>query len=75
MNKRSWVIYLAFIFIIISLGWFAFRWLNPTLIVTEDGFQNYLWTFRSLDIITQLLLMFAGALGIAALLPNEEDDA
>lgn len=75
MNKRSWVIYLAFVFILISLGWFAFRWLNPTLIVEEDGFQDYLWTYRSLDIITQVLLMFAGALGIAALLPNEEDDA
>lgn len=75
MNKRSWVIYFAFVFILISLGWFAFRWLNPTLIVEADGFQDYLWTYRSLDIITQLLLMFAGALGIAALLPNEEDDA
>jgi hypothetical protein len=75
MNKRSWVIYLALVIILISLGWFAFRWLNPTLIVKEDGFQEYLWTYRSLDIITQVLLMFAGALGIAALLPNEEDDA
>jgi hypothetical protein len=75
MNKRSWVIYLAFVFIIISLGWFAFRWLNPASITEADGFQNYLWTYRSLDIIIQVLLMFAGALGIAALLPNEEEDA
>ena len=75
MMKRSWVISIVIVFSLLSIGWFTFRWMNPSSLAEEDSFQYWLWNYRSLDIITQVLLIFAGALGIAAILPGEEDDA
>jgi len=75
MMKRSWVISIVIVFSLLSIGWFTFRWMNPASLAEEDSFQYWLWNYRSLDIITQVLLIFAGALGIAAILPGEEDDA
>ena len=73
--KRSWIFRIVIVVSLLSMGWIAFRWLNPGSLTEGEGFQYWLWNFRSLDIITQVLLMFAGALAIAAILPGEEDDA
>jgi len=73
--KRSWIFSIVIVFSLLSIGWIAFRWLNPGSLDAQESFQYWFWNFRSLDIITQVLLMFAGALGIAAILPGEEDDA
>jgi len=45
---------------------------NPKL---ETSFQQWFWLQRSPDLAVQIGLIFAGALGIATLLPgsNEED--
>jgi multisubunit Na+/H+ antiporter MnhB subunit len=73
--KRSWVISIALILILVSLGWIAFRWLNPDLPVESDeNFRNWLWYHRNFDMVVQVLLMFSGALGISALLPVEDKD-
>jgi hypothetical protein len=41
----------------------------------EDGaFRRWFWESRSLDLIAQVGLIFAGALGIAALLPRDREE-
>jgi len=43
----------------------------------DRSFREWFWESRALDLIAQAGLIFAGALGIAALLPREKevDDA
>ena len=38
-------------------------------------FRQWFWESRSLDLVAQVGLIFAGALGIAALLPRGKEDA
>lgn len=40
------------------------------------SFRSWFWEYRSLDLLVQVGLIFAGALGISALLPrgSEEDE-
>jgi hypothetical protein len=33
-----------------------------------------MWEYRSLDLLAQMAVVFAGALGIAAILPVENED-
>jgi hypothetical protein len=41
-----------------------------------DGFRAWFWSHRALDLAAQIGLILAGALGVAAILPDprEEDD-
>lgn len=44
--------------------------------LVEGSFRQWFWESRSLDLVAQVGLIFAGALGIAALLPRgKEEDA
>jgi hypothetical protein len=40
----------------------------------EDSFRLWFWVNRRLDLLAQVGLILAGALGIAALLPRGRDD-
>ena len=42
---------------------------------TEGSFRSWFWESRGLDLVAQVGLVFAGALGIAALLPQAKEDA
>lgn len=46
--------------------------------VTETGppdtFRTWLWTHRTLDLIVQVGLIFAGALGVRAILPGDREE-
>jgi hypothetical protein len=74
--KRTtyWLIFLV-IFLLLT-GWVLFRLINSPEPVRADatGFRIWLWEKRALDLIVQILLVFAGTLGIAAILPVEDDD-
>lgn len=74
MKKRV----LVYIFVILTLlgaGMFLFRVLNPDPMLQDDpGFREWLWETRQFDLIVQVLLVFGGALGIAAILPFEGAD-
>lgn len=67
---------LAGILVIISLmtiGWILFTQINNVQYqIRTDLFRVWFWDQRVLDIIVQITLMFAGALGISAILPSEE---
>ena len=39
----------------------------------DRSFREWFWESRALDLIAQAGLIFAGALGIAALLPREKE--
>lgn len=41
----------------------------------DDGFREWFWERRTLDLITQVGLIFAGALGVAAILPGQGEGA
>lgn len=74
MKKRA----LVYIFVILTLlgaGMFLFRTLNPDpALPAESGFREWLWETRQFDLVVQVLLVFGGAMGIAAILPFEGAD-
>jgi len=76
MRKTRIYLVLAVV-VLLTLGWFLFRFLNGTqsLVVEDEGFRAWFWENRGLDLVVQMLLVFAGALGIAAILPVEDEDA
>ena len=39
----------------------------------DPGFREWLWERRTFDLMTQVGLIFAGALGIAAILPGQDE--
>jgi len=39
----------------------------------EADFRAWFWEHRTLDLAVQVVLIFAGALGIAAILPIEKE--
>jgi hypothetical protein len=38
-----------------------------------DSFRTWLWERRALDLLVQVALVFAGTLGVAAILPNPRE--
>lgn len=75
MNRSRKLKVIFTIFIIVS-GWALFMLLNKGL--DSEGittsFQAWFWDQRGLDLIVQVLLVFSGALGIAAILPIEDEE-
>ena len=47
---------------------------EPETEETTETFREWLWGTRSLDLAVQVGIVFVGALGIAALLPREDED-
>lgn len=75
--KKNTLFAIVVMLILLTLGWLLFRGLNSTETIPagDDGFRAWFWEKRGLDLVAQVVLVFAGALGIAAILPAEDDDA
>ena len=64
----------------LSCGLIIGRWLDatPEHVIPEgaETFRTWFWSNRSIDLAVQVGLIFAGALGVAAVLPplHEEDE-
>jgi len=73
--KRITKILITIVLFLLILGWTLFVLINPEEIdlVSDSSFQTWYWERRGLDLVVLLLLVFAGALGIAAILPMEEE--
>ncbi len=41
--------------------------------IDETAFRDWFWDRRSLDLVVQVALVFAGALGVAAILPHSSE--
>jgi len=75
MNRRIRINLFIITFILMTLGWAFFRWLNPDPIPRDkNDFQQWLWNNRGFDLIAQIGLVFAGTLAIAAILPTKDHD-
>lgn len=74
--KRNQVLVLVLVTILLLSGLVIFRAFNSEAVrpVTDGGFRAWFWEKRGLDLIVQIVLVFAGALGIAAILPVEDDN-
>ena len=75
MMKRRTILTILFILLTVS-GLILFRLFNTNDTETsdEEDFRAWFWQHRTLDLAVQVVLIFAGALGIAAILPIEEED-
>lgn len=73
--KRLPTLIIVFIIVLLVAGWVLFRVVNSgDLVLEESGFRTWFWEKRGLDLVVQIVLVFAGALGIAAILPDEEEN-
>ena len=78
--KREYVAWLIIVLILVTAGVLLGRWLVAEIPAGEldpqqkdAAFRQWFWERRTLDLVTQASLMFAGALGVAAILPGKED--
>jgi hypothetical protein len=74
MNRNKLVI-LAVVIVLLIAGFIIYRVINADtgMPVDQNGFRAWFWEHRGLDLVVHVLLVFAGALGIAAILPREEE--
>ncbi len=49
-------------------------WAPSDVVVPGTSFRAWWWDHREIDVAVQVGLVFAGALGIAALMPPETED-
>jgi len=65
--------------IAVTAGVFVGRWLlaDADATAVAEGpatdFRGWFWEHRALDLVTQAALVFAGALGVSAILPGREE--
>jgi hypothetical protein len=70
-EHASWVGAVALLLIAgLLIGW---QFLDPSEDAGAGSFRQWFWESRSLDLLVQVGLIFAGALGIAALLPRDKE--
>jgi len=73
-NRTSILLAVFVILLLLAAGWLAFRAFGPEAAYQEsEGFRAWLWAERQSDLLLQVILIFAGVLGIAAILPMKED--
>ena len=62
--------------LLLVVGALLGRWVSesPTPAAADNGYRAWFWSHRSLDLAIQIGLVFAGALGVAAILPRERED-
>ena len=78
--KHENIVWLIIVLVLVTGGLLLGRWLVADVPAGEldqqpkdAAFREWLWERRTLDLVTQAGLMFAGALGVAAILPGHED--
>ena len=70
-EHATWVGAVALLLIAgLLIGW---QFLDPPEDAGAGSFRQWFWESRSLDLLVQVGLIFAGALGIAALLPRDKE--
>jgi|GEM_PF-1079346 len=75
-SRAERLIWASLVIIVLVGGWLMGRALKP-----EDreaasraaAFRGWFWERRTLDLLAQVGLIFAGALGVAALLPGYQE--
>lgn len=77
-NRVTWLLLLA---LVLLGGWYLGRGIlheagggKPESADTPLDFRTWFWTQRSFDLAVQVGLIFAGALGVAAVLPRQQEE-
>ena len=78
--RREHVVWLIIVVALVTGGLLLGRWLVAEVPAGElsrqpkdAAFREWFWERRNLDLLTQVGLIFAGALGVAAILPGNEE--
>ena len=77
--KTEYLIWSLTAVLLLTIGLIIGRWATErpvasTLASPDDaGFRGWFWERRTLDLIIQVGLVFAGALGVAAILPEQDE--
>ena len=71
--KADRILLILVIFMLLGLGMLMARILSPERQTVERLLGQELWRARRLDLMVQIVLVFVGALGIRALLPEEDE--
>jgi hypothetical protein len=72
---REHIAWLGIVTLLLGVGLLiGRRFLSPGDGVDVGLFRQWFWESRSLDLLVQVGLVFAGALGIAALLPRGREE-
>jgi hypothetical protein len=77
MNRENLPLFALLILTLVCGLWIGQRvWARPERAPPgeAEGFRQWFWENRSLDLLVQAGLIFGGALGIAALLPGDNED-
>ena len=74
--KKDAVVLLLVVIVLLIVGWFLFQITHersPSRPI-DTSFRSWFWEMRGADLVVQVVLVFAGALGIAAILPVEDEN-
>jgi len=73
--SREYAIWAGTAVLLLTVGLLVGSWfLTPPDNADVESFRQWFWENRSLDLLVQVGLIFAGALGIAALLPRGKEE-
>jgi hypothetical protein len=75
--KREYFVWIIVIVALLFTGWLIGKLTlakSGTDTVNGDAFRTWFWERRGLDLAVQVGLLFAGALGITALLPERDEE-
>ncbi len=77
--KRDTLLRLGVVLILMLAGGLLWRWQvaspDAPAVTLGENFRVWLWDMRGLDVVVQVGLLFVGALGITALLPESAEEA
>ena len=75
MKRELWV-WIVAVGVLLLAGWLIGQWTltRPGVeTASGDAFRAWFWEQRGLDLAVQVALLFVGALGITALLPEKDE--
>lgn len=76
MRRETWL-QIGGVLLLLFAGGLIWQWqhsITPEFTNAQD-FRAWFWNLRSVDLVVQVGLLFVGALGITALLPDSDEQA
>jgi len=73
--NRETALWVGITLVLLVAGYLVAHWFWDSADVADQlSFRQWLWVYRRFDLLAQVGLIFAGALGIAVLLPRGRED-